>query len=112
MVSTLNQYIEITPGIRGGKPRIAGRRITVADVTIMHLKMGQPLTQIAQDYNLSLAELHAALSYYYDHQAEIEQSITAAETFAEEFRQTNSSPLQQKLITQQQNDRSDSLPPG
>jgi hypothetical protein len=61
----------------------------------LHLKMGQPLTQIAQDYDLSLAALHAALSYYYDQQAEIEQSITAAETYAEEFRQTNPSPLQQ-----------------
>jgi uncharacterized protein (DUF433 family) len=112
MVNTLNQYIEITLGTRGGKPRITGRRITVADIAIMHLKMGQPLTQIAQDYDLSLAALHAALSYYYDHQAEIEQSITAAETFAEEFQKANPSPLQQKLAILKQNDRPDSLPPG
>ena len=30
----LNRYIEITPNIRSGKPCIAGRRITVADIAI------------------------------------------------------------------------------
>jgi uncharacterized protein (DUF433 family) len=97
MVSTLTQHIEITPEVRGGKPRISGRRITVADIAIMHLRMSQPLNLIAQEYDLSLASLHAALSYYYDHQTEIEQSIAEAETFAEEFRKTHPSPLQQKL---------------
>ena len=29
MKVTLDRYIEITPDIRGGKPRIAGRRICV-----------------------------------------------------------------------------------
>jgi uncharacterized protein (DUF433 family) len=112
MVSTLNQHIEITLGVRGGKPRISGRRITVADIAIMHLKMSQPLEQIAQEYDLSLAALHAALSYYYDNQIEIEQSIAEAETFAEDFRKNHSSPLQQKLAALKQNDGSDSLSPG
>ncbi|MCJ7619243.1 MAG: DUF433 domain-containing protein, partial [Anaerolineae bacterium] len=40
-VSALTQHIEITPGVRGGRPRIAGRRITVSDIAIMHLKMGR-----------------------------------------------------------------------
>jgi uncharacterized protein (DUF433 family) len=112
MVSTLTQHIEITPEVRGGKPRISGRRITVADIAIMHLRMSQPLNLIAQEYDLSLASLHAALSYYYDHQTEIEQSIAEAETFAEEFRKTHLSPLQQKLAALNQNDGSDSLSPG
>ena len=30
----LDQYIEITPNIRSGKPCIAGHRITVADIVI------------------------------------------------------------------------------
>ena len=55
MEITSNQYIKITPGIRSGKPRIAGRRITVADIAIMYLKMGQLLEEIAGKYQLSLA---------------------------------------------------------
>jgi uncharacterized protein (DUF433 family) len=112
MVSTLNQHIEIDPGIRGGKPRISGRRITVADIAIMHLKMGQSLSQISQEYELSLAALHAALSYYYDHQAEIEQSIEDANAFAEASREKSVSPLQQKLTALQKHDGSNSLPSG
>jgi uncharacterized protein (DUF433 family) len=97
MVSTIARYIESTPDVRGGKPRIAGRRITVADIAILYLRIGQPLEAISQEYELSLASVHAAMAYYYDNQAEIEQSITDSETFAEAFRQIHPSPLQEKL---------------
>ncbi|MBW4517045.1 MAG: DUF433 domain-containing protein [Timaviella obliquedivisa GSE-PSE-MK23-08B] len=97
MISALNQHIETTPGVRGGKPRIAGRRITVADIAILYLRMGQPLETVAQEYELSLAAVHTAMAYYYDHQVEIAQSITDSEAFAEEFRQNHPSPLQKKL---------------
>ena len=33
---TLNQDIEITPGVSGGKPRIAGCRIAVENIVIWH----------------------------------------------------------------------------
>jgi uncharacterized protein (DUF433 family) len=36
-------HIEVTPGVRGGKPRIAGTRITVADVVLLHRRMGRAL---------------------------------------------------------------------
>jgi len=35
----LDRYIEITPNIRSGKPCIAGRRITVADIAIAYLRL-------------------------------------------------------------------------
>lgn len=111
MVSILNQHIEITPGIRGGKPRISGHRITVADIVMMYLRMNQPLEQIAQEYNLSLASLHAAMSYYYDHQSDIDQSIADSEAFAEEFRKNHRSPLQEKLSALKQNGESDPISP-
>jgi uncharacterized protein (DUF433 family) len=97
MVSTIARYIETTPDVRGGKPRIAGRRITVADIAILYLRLGQPLEAIAQEYELSLASVHAAMAYYYDNQTAIEQSIADSETFAEAFRQSHPSPLQEKL---------------
>lgn len=97
MENVLTQHIEITPGVRGGKPRLVGTRITVSDIAIMYLKLGQSVDEIATDYNLSLASIYAALAYYYDHQAEIERQIEEDDAFAEAFQQHNSSKLQAKL---------------
>lgn len=38
---TLCGHIEITPGVAGGKPRIAGRRITMQNVVVWHERMGR-----------------------------------------------------------------------
>ena len=97
MEVTLNQHIEITPGIRGEKPRIAGTRITVADIAIMYLRMGQSLDLIAGKYNLSLASVYAAMAYYYDYRDEIEQSIQQDEAFADSLQSIYPSRLQAKL---------------
>ncbi|NJL39351.1 MAG: DUF433 domain-containing protein [Leptolyngbyaceae cyanobacterium RM2_2_4] len=97
MEITLNRHIEITPGVRSGKPRIAGRRITVADVALMYLKMGQSLEEIAGKYELSLASVHAAMAFYYDHRAEIDQRTAEAEAYAEAERLKHPSLLQEKL---------------
>ncbi|MBE9031698.1 DUF433 domain-containing protein [filamentous cyanobacterium LEGE 11480] len=97
MVATINQYVETTPGVRGGKPRISGRRITVADIAIAYLRMEQPLAQIAEEYQLSLASVHGALAYYYDHQVAIDQSIDEATAFATALQQKSRSPLAEKL---------------
>lgn len=97
MENILIQHIEITPGVRGGKPRLAGSRITVTDIVIMHLKLGQSVDEIATEYNLPLAGIHAALAYYYDHQAEIDRQVAEDEAFAAAFQQQNPSKLQAKL---------------
>ncbi|MBI5349849.1 MAG: DUF433 domain-containing protein, partial [Chloroflexi bacterium] len=36
----LDKFIEITPCVCGGKPRVAGHRITVQNVAIWHERMG------------------------------------------------------------------------
>ena len=97
MEAILDGHIEITPQVRSGRPRIAGTRITVADVVIMHLRLGQSLEEIAGKYELDLAGLHAAMAYYFDHRAEVEESIEADEAFAEAFRHHNPSLLQERL---------------
>ena len=97
MDNVLTQHIEMTPGIRGGKPRLAGTRITVADIAVMHLKLGQSIDEIAAEYNLPLAAIYAALAFYYDHQAEIEQQLAEDEAFVDAFQKQNPSKLQAKL---------------
>jgi uncharacterized protein (DUF433 family) len=40
MENVLTQHIEMTPGVVGGKPRIAGTRIRVMDIVVWHEKRG------------------------------------------------------------------------
>jgi uncharacterized protein (DUF433 family) len=94
---TLDQHIEITPGIAGGKPRIAGHRITVQDIAIWHERQGISADEIAAEYDLSLADVHAALTYYFDHREEIDRSIEEGNAFAEAMRRQTPSKVQQKL---------------
>src|SRR5438034_572147 len=94
---TLDQHIEITPGICGGKPRIAGHRITVQNIAIWHDRLGKSADEIAAEHDLTLADVHAGLAYYFDHRAEIDQSIAEGEEFVEALRQRTSSKVRQKL---------------
>jgi uncharacterized protein (DUF433 family) len=94
---TLDSHIEMTPGVVGGKPRIAGRRITVQNVAVWHERMGMSADEIASEYDLTLADVHAALAYYFDHREEIDRSIKEGEAFAEALRQRTPSKLAEKL---------------
>lgn len=93
----LDQHIEIDPVIAGGKPHIAGHRITVQNIVIWHERIGLSADEIAAEYNLTLSEVYAALTYYYDHRAEIDESIRADEAFVEELRRMTPSKLPEKL---------------
>jgi uncharacterized protein (DUF433 family) len=73
---TLDQHIEITAGVVGGKPRIAGHRISVQNIVIWHEWLGWSADEIATEYGLTLADVYAALAYYYDHQSEIDTAIS------------------------------------
>lgn len=84
---TLDEHIEITPGVAGGKPRIAGHRITVMDIAIWHDRLGHSPDEISAEYGLSLADVYAALAYYHDHRAEIDEQMRAGQEFAEVLRQ-------------------------
>ena len=93
----LDRHIEITPDVRRGRPRIAGTRLAVADVVVLHLRMNRPLEVISADYSVPLAALYAALAYYYHHRAEIDASIEDDNAYVEAFEKRNPSLLRQKL---------------
>lgn len=95
-MKTLNQHIEITPGISSGKPRIAGRRITVENIVIWHERLGKSADEIASDYDITLADVYAALAYYFDNRPEIDQSLEESSAFVNTLRQKFSSKLAQK----------------
>lgn len=66
------EHITKTPGVLGGRPRIAGRRIAVDLIVRLHAQQGAPIEELMEMYDLTPAQIHAALAYYYDHRAEIE----------------------------------------
>ena len=92
MLSVIKEHIEATPGICGGKPRIAGHRIRVMDVAVDYERQGMSPDEIVSAYpGLTLSDVHAALAYYFDHRDEILSDIDTERRFAEETRQVTAS---------------------
>jgi len=79
--------IATNPDVRAGRPVIAGTSITVADIAIAKIFHGQDADSIAEWYDLSLPQVYAALSYYYDHKPEIDADIRRREHIADELKE-------------------------
>ena len=94
---TLDEHIELTRETAGGKPRIRGRRITVQDVVVWHERLGKSADEIAAEYGLTLADVHAALAYYFDHREDIDARMTEDRAFAEALRARTPSQRDEKL---------------
>jgi uncharacterized protein (DUF433 family) len=97
MSETIAPQIEITPGVCGGKPRIAGKRFTVQHVYVLHKQLRLTPEEIANDYDVTLAAVFAALAFAFDHREEIEESIRKDDVFFEEAKRNNPSKLQEIL---------------
>jgi len=96
-LTVLDRHIVITPGLAGGKPHIAGRRITVQNIVIWHEYMGKSPDEISAEHDLTLADVHAALAYYFDHHEEIEQCTREDQALIESLRAEGPSLLRRKL---------------
>jgi excisionase family DNA binding protein len=70
-------HIGIEAGHLGGKPHIEGRRLTVQDIVEHYVHFDWTADQISRGFWVTLAEVHAALAYYYDHKADIDTAIEA-----------------------------------
>ena len=92
-----SQHIEITPGVCGGKPHITGHRITVANIVIWHERLGKSADEIATEYDLTLADVYAALAYYFDNREAIDESIAKSKALVASLRKKNVSRLAMKI---------------
>jgi len=83
----ITEYIGVRPGYCGGEPHILGHRIKVRHVAVWHDQMGMTPTEIAVTYpTITLAQVHAALAYYYDHRDEIHAAIEEERRYVEELK--------------------------
>lgn len=69
--------IAVSPEVRSGRPYLVGTSVTVADVAIAHLYHRLDPDGIAEWYGLALAQVYAALAYYYEHKLELDQQLQA-----------------------------------
>jgi uncharacterized protein (DUF433 family) len=105
------EYIVKTPGTCSGQPRIAGTRIKVKHVYMWVERMGMTPAQVVADHpHLTMAQIHAALTYYWSHRDEIHQDIKNEERLVAELKaQAGPSKIQQRLA--QQDAADDPIPP-
>jgi uncharacterized protein (DUF433 family) len=82
-----------------GRAWIDKTNVKVIEVVLDHLAYGwSPEEMHYQHPHLSLAQIHAALGYYFDHQAEFDKQIEASLKNAEQLAAASKdSPLRQRL---------------
>ena len=66
-----------TPETCGGRPRIAGTRISIAQIAVWNQQGMSPETILEEIPYLNLAQIYAALSYYHANRKEIEADLAA-----------------------------------
>jgi uncharacterized protein (DUF433 family) len=82
-----------------GVARIAGTGMRVIDVVLDRRAYGWTPEQIQEQHpHLSLAQIHAAFTYYYDHQADLDADIERRRAEVEALRAAaGESPLANRL---------------
>ena len=76
VIEKAHPYIERKPGVCGGSPVIAGTRIRVLDIAIEYEFLGLSPDEIVQRHpHLTLAQVHDALSFYYENVEEFREEM-------------------------------------
>src|SRR5262249_20463004 len=96
ILPVIREHIVRTPDTCGGKPRIAGCRIQVKHLVIMHERQSMnPAEFLAELPHLTLADIYVALAYYHDHREAINAEIAADRAWFEK-KATEPSRVQEK----------------
>ena len=76
-LTDIGALITQSPGVCGGRARIAGTGVSVRRI-VGWAKLGEtPEETVRQIPQLTLAQVHAALAYYHANQAEMDAEIAA-----------------------------------
>lgn len=86
IIQSIN-LVSINPTVRAGRPCIAGTSLRVTDVVMANLFHQRTPSEISSDYMISLAQVHAALAYYYEHKDEIDLDIRQQVVTAREYKE-------------------------
>jgi uncharacterized protein (DUF433 family) len=73
-------HVVVTPGICGGRARIAGTRLPVWVVVAEIIRGGTSPDEFVDAYpQVSLAKVYGALSFYYDHRSQVDRDLREQE---------------------------------
>ena len=91
-------YITITPEVKGGDPVIVGTRTKVMDIATRYEFGGMTPDQIVEQFpHLHLAQIHDALSYYYEHKLGLDEAYKKDQMWVNELKKHYPSRLRAKL---------------
>lgn len=84
---TTYAHISKDPTICGGKACIDGTRIRVLDIACASEHLALSPDEVCDQYpELTLAQVHSALAYYYDHREEVRGDLDSERSAIERFR--------------------------
>lgn len=69
------ETIVSNPSVRSGRPIIAGTTLRVQDVAAHHIYRHYTPDELSYQLGITLAQVHAALAYYYEHKDEIDSQL-------------------------------------
>ena len=91
---TVYAHITKDPKVCGGKACLDNTRIRVMDIVELHREGKKPEEMLhVFAVPLTLAQVHAALAYYYDHREEIEASFAEDDRWEEEHERAKAEHL-------------------
>ena len=67
-----------------GIPRTINKGVKVSVIVQRHIFGNESLTSISQHYDLDLSDVYAAITYYYDNKAQMDDYFEKAETLVKE----------------------------
>ena len=81
------EMIVSDPTMHGGQPVVSGSRVRVIDLIASHLYRNLTADELATNFNLNLAQVYAALAYYYQHKAALDAVLRLEAQQAEQLLQ-------------------------
>lgn len=107
MVAVLNSLIEID---EKGVPWISGANTKVIEVVLDKMAYGwSPEEMHRQHSHLSMAQIHAALAYYYEHQSELDADIESRYREVEALRAQHKNPFTREELERRRRTRENQL---
>jgi len=89
----IDSRIVSTPDICAGHPRVTGTRVRVIDIFAWHDGAKKSAEEISFEFDLQVADVHAALDYYFANIDEIKALVEKDKAFVEQMKLNHVSKL-------------------